>query len=591
VAWKSVSKDKYLYQRGNSYYVRRRVPIELRGIIGKEFLIASLKTGDFKEASRLANYVNKDHQTLLDDAAGRLFPAENNRKLDDIPAGEIEQMVLAWFANSNRASAVAFAREDLSSYDFREQSDLKRRQQELTQKFNLLSLPDDPSHDELLAPIFNHLITSHGLAYRYKTVGPITLKSRLELVANRTGYKYRLFADIVRRAYLELLRQEIAQLGAVSYVIDDPELKDAINPPSRRAKRTVTLGELIEEFKGDPNRKSMRKKVELDYSLLFRVMDEVIGFDRRLKDIDRNDCRAVRELLMKLPSNATKLYRGMTFSDAAEQGATDGRAVLSGATVNSYLHKMSALFNYAVAEERMDKNPARKLGLEGFEHNEDDRRPFSNEQLEKIFSAPIFVGCENDGRGWSTPGPNRPKGAKFWVPLIGLYQGMRLNEICQLGVGDFDIEGGIAFFHVRPTENGNRVKTDAGRRKVPLHPRLEGLGFVEFHRAQKKRQVERLFPDLKRDSRGYYSDGFQKWFSRLIERQTASQERTSFHSFRHNWRDAMRNAGVPQERVRLIGGWKRTATDEQYGSNLPLSEVRKEIAKVIYSDVKALSAL
>ncbi|PST22268.1 hypothetical protein C7U60_13660 [Mesorhizobium plurifarium] len=108
---------------------------------------------------------------------------------------------------------------------------------------------------------------------------------------------------------------------------------------------------------------------------------------------------------------------------------------------------------------------------------------------------------------------------------------------------------------------------------------------------QKKRGTERLFPDLRRDSRGYYSDGFQKWFSRLLEKQSASEERTSFHSFRHNWRDAMRNAGVPQERVRLIGGWKRTATDEQYGSNLPLQEVRKEIAKITYAGVKSLGAL
>lgn len=82
-----------------------RVPIESRVVIGKEFLIASLKTGDFKEAARLATYVNKDHQTLLDDAVSRPFPTENNRKLDDIPTGEIEQMVHAWFADSNRISS------------------------------------------------------------------------------------------------------------------------------------------------------------------------------------------------------------------------------------------------------------------------------------------------------------------------------------------------------------------------------------------------------------------------------------------------------------------------------------------------------
>jgi len=591
MVWKSVSKDKYLYKRGNRYYVRRRVPADLRNILGKEFLIAALHTDDVKEATRLANFVNADHQRQLDEASGRLYPPENSRKLDDLPTQEIEQMVHIWFSNRSRAAAIAFAREDLAAHDFRAQSDLKLRQQELAQKASLLSLPDDPSHAELLAPAINHLVTANGLAYRYRTAGPLTIKSRLQIVANASGYKYRLFIDLVRRSYLELLRQEIAQLASVSYIVDDPELMEALTTPRRRGRRTITLGELVEEFKSDPNRKDMRKKVELDYNLLFRVMDEVIGLDRRLKDVDRSDCRAVRELLIRLPSNSTKLYGNLTFAEAAEQGAKDARAVLSGTTVNSYLHKMSALFNYAVAEERMDKNPARKLGLEGFEHNEEDRKPFSTQQLEKIFAAPIFTGCENEGRGWSKPGAKRPKGTKFWVPLIGLYQGMRLNEICQLGIDDFAWEDGVSFFYVRPTENGSRVKTEAGRRKVPLHPRLEAIGFVDYHSEQKKRGTERLFPDLKRDSRGYYSDGFQKWFSRLLEKQSASAERTSFHSFRHNWRDAMRNAGVPQERVRLIGGWKRTATDEHYGSNLPLQEVRIEIAKITYAGVKSLGAL
>lgn len=318
LAWKSVSKDKYLYRRDTSYYVRRRVPTALRDILGKEFLITSLKTSDFKEASRLAAYVNRDHQKLLDDAAGRLLPTEHNRKLDDIPTGEIEELVHTWFANSNRAAAIAFARESVTSYDFREQSDLRLRQRELTQAHSLLSLPDDPAHAELLAPVFNHLITTNGLAFRYRQVSGIALKSRVEVVANRSGYKYRLFADLVRRAYIELLSQEIAQLGAAAYIIDDPELKEVINPPSRRGKRTLTLGELIEEFKDDPNRRSMRKKVELDYSLLFRVMDEIIGLDRKLRDLDRSDCRAVRAMLMVLPSNCTKLYPNMSFAAAAE---------------------------------------------------------------------------------------------------------------------------------------------------------------------------------------------------------------------------------------------------------------------------------
>jgi integrase len=87
---------------------------------------------------------------------------------------------------------------------------------------------------------------------------------------------------------------------------------------------------------------------------------------------------------------------------------------------------------------------------------------------------------------------------------------------------------------------------------------------------------------LKKDTRGYYSDGFQKWFSRFLDECGATADKTSFHSFRHCWRDALRRGRVPQERARLLGGWKRTSTDEKYGSNLSVKELLEEISKVRY---------
>jgi hypothetical protein len=44
----------------------------------------------------------------------------------------------------------------------------------------------------------------------------------------------------------------------------------------------------------------------------------------------------------------------------------------------------------------------------------------------------------------------------------------------------------------------------------------------------------------------------------------------------------MREAGVPQERVRLIGGWKRTSTDEKYGVGLSAKSLLKDLKKVKY---------
>jgi integrase len=603
MAWKSISADKYLYLRGRCFYVRRRVPTELRNAIGKEFLITSLKTSDFKDASRMATFVNADHQKLLDAASGRLYPPGNSRKLDDLSADEIEKIVTNWFSNAYVARANYFAGGDLyepEPEEVEDKGELEERRLKAVKELQLLSIQSHPMHDPLLRRTIQLIAQRNGLATRRTKKDALTF--RVELVANVAGWKYRFFFDLVRRAAVELIRQKVEQIAAIPTHIRDADLQEAMNSPRRRGKRTVTLAELIEEFKADPNRKDMRKKVELDYTLLFRVMDEVIGHDRRLRDVDRDDCKRVRDLLIRLPTNSTKLYRGLTFAQAAEKAEKDGRNTLSPTTVNSYVHKMSALFNYGVVEERIDKNPARKLGLEGHEHSEEDRNPFSPAQLEKIFSAPIYTGCQDDGRNWAKVGALRPKGTKFWVPLIGIYQGMRLNEICQLRLEDIKREGGIDFFDIRPDsmgdkkgqakqeDRGQRTKTASSRRRVPVHPRLIELGFLDFVQGLCEGN-ERLFPDLKKDVRGYYSDGFQKWFSRLLDKQKAKEAKTSFHSFRHNWANAMRLAGVPQERRRLIGGWKRTATDEKYGSDLPLAEIYNELSKVKYTDIAAIGAL
>ena len=75
-------------------------------------------------------------------------------------------------------------------------------------------------------------------------------------------------------------------------------------------------------------------------------------------------------MLSRLPPNTTKRFRGISFQEAAANVEAQKLDRLSPVTVNSYLNKMSALFNYAVREDRMDKNPARGLNLEGHHHTE-----------------------------------------------------------------------------------------------------------------------------------------------------------------------------------------------------------------------------
>lgn len=60
-----------------------------------------------------------------------------------------------------------------------------------------------------------------------------------------------------------------------------------------------------------------------------------------------------------------------------------------------------------------------------------------------------------------------------------------------------------------------------------------------------------------------------------------------FHSFRHNFRDALRRGRVDREIGKALGGWQRGNTDafDIYGAGFPLDELADEIRRVDYPKV------
>jgi integrase len=240
-------------------------------------------------------------------------------------------------------------------------------------------------------------------------------------------------------------------------------------------------------------------------------------------------------------------------------------------TINKYLNKLSAMLNWAVEEELLDHNPAVGLKVADPVHAQDKRLPFSDHQLVKIFTA-----------------LSDKSGAEYWVPHIGLYNGMRLNEICQLNVEDVVVRDKVWCFNItRDVGCGvddKVLKTKSSERVVPIHPQLLELGFMRYLKQFERKTRGKLFPDIKPGTTGYRSDQFSKWFARFLRSIDADGDRTSFHSFRHNFRDALREAGVRHEITMLLGGWadrsNSRASQAFYGKGYHMTTVLNELNKV-----------
>jgi integrase len=174
---------------------------------------------------------------------------------------------------------------------------------------------------------------------------------------------------------------------------------------------------------------------------------------------------------------------------------------------------------------------------------------------------------------------------------------MRLNEACQLDMADVRTIEGIACFVVTAASSeqktDKRLKTVSSERVVPVHPQLLDLGLMTFVASRRRGESVKLFPEIGVGATGYRSSTFSAWFARFCAKAGASSEKTCFHSFRHQFRDALREAQVDRDIALALGGWSHaggsagtSSIADAYGSGYRPSTLFDAISKVRYMDLE-----
>lgn len=346
---------------------------------------------------------------------------------------------------------------------------------------------------------------------------------------------------------------------------------------SAAAASEPSLGEVYRQYLSDPRHNRCHRTSEA-YRTTERWIAEFFGADTPIGAISRERCRAFVDFLMSVPKNANKKYPNLTLAEAVAATAHDPTIPrINAANVNAYLNKFSGAMNWAELEGLIARNPAKGLRIPDRVKRRDKRRPFSAAQLLRIFRAPLFTGCVDDGHGYARRGLCHPRRARFWVPLIALFSGLRLNEICQLDVTDIIELDGVPCFTVRSglDDDGGqkRVKNLASERVVPIHIDLRRLGLCSFVTKQQTLGHTKLFPEIIVGSNGYRSKNFSQWFSRFLDTCGAREPLTCFHSFRHCFRDGLRASGVSRDISLALGGWANGSSSgdvaDAYGNGFP----------------------
>jgi hypothetical protein len=196
------------------------------------------------------------------------------------------------------------------------------------------------------------------------------------------------------------------------------------NPPRGL---TVTFEELCGRYLDDPTAARSSKSLHA-YRSSLSMLVELVGAGTAASSIDRALCRDVMNVLTVLPCNARKRWPDVPLRDVARDAIASGHQAMSAANVNEHMNKLSTVLNWGIREDLCTANPAKGLRLPKVHSAKDRRKAFSADQLQRIFDAPLYRGCADDERCYSVRGDQRPRRSRFWVPLLSLFAGLRLNE-------------------------------------------------------------------------------------------------------------------------------------------------------------------
>jgi integrase len=233
---------------------------------------------------------------------------------------------------------------------------------------------------------------------------------------------------------------------------------------------------------------------------------------------------------------------------------------------------IGSLFRFAAGRGWMTLNPVQ--GLRAHDAvNDRDRRDAFRANLPKVFGADP----------WTPKDASQP--LHFWGPLLALFHGLRLGEIAGLLVRDVGEEAGEPMLFLR---DGKRpLKTKAARRDMPVHPTMIRLGFLEF--VEERREAsggdELLFVGQKAYAREQWGRGLGEWFGKRVRALGLEGRKLGMHSLRHDFRDALREAEVPEDIAHYLMGHAQEGMGGVYGGRPTLARLKAAISRVTYAGV------
>ncbi|PMQ02962.1 hypothetical protein DyAD56_21295 [Dyella sp. AD56] len=248
--------------------------------------------------------------------------------------------------------------------------------------------------------------------------------------------------------------------------------------------------------------------------------------------------------------------------------------------------RFRSLFKHLIERgEYEGANPAHGFSFPEKMRPKMKRQQWDGERLTRLFNSPVWTGCKSKSSR-SKPGVLVIKDEKYWLPLLGLYHGNRLEEFAQLVRSDLRREEEIWYFDIND-DGDKQVKNEQSKRRVPVHPQLLVLDFIEYIEDIAPSSSDPLFPQLKPGGAdGKRGHAFTKWWTRYRKEIGLYEPGLDYHSFRHGVTTKLFASGVSEVFVDELTGHEGKGTSRAvYTKEMPLRKLYEAICRVEWPEV------